>query len=150
MDRSSEWSSRRKEDGVNNTNRLAEWSEENSIRKEQLYLLDFGYLVHAGFLAKYFTLKLEATFSSETSLDFQRTARRYIPEDRTLHNPHRENLKSYRAWKSSSETSVTLCQATRHLIPEGRAVRHSYLIHLVLNSHHCLSIYLSVLLPLGA
>jgi hypothetical protein len=27
---------------------------------------------------------MEATFSSETSVDFQRTIRRYIPEDRTL------------------------------------------------------------------
>jgi hypothetical protein len=30
-------------------------------------------------------LKMEATCSSETSVDFQRTARRYIPEDRILH-----------------------------------------------------------------
>jgi hypothetical protein len=29
-------------------------------------------------------LKTEATCSSETSLDFQRTTRRFIPEDRTL------------------------------------------------------------------
>jgi hypothetical protein len=32
------------------------------------------------------TLKMEATRSSETSAEFQRTARCYIPEDRTLHN----------------------------------------------------------------
>jgi hypothetical protein len=31
------------------------------------------------------TLKMEATCSSETSVDFQRTTRRYIPEDRTLY-----------------------------------------------------------------
>jgi hypothetical protein len=30
------------------------------------------------------TLKIEAICSSERSVDFQRTARRYIPEDRTL------------------------------------------------------------------
>jgi hypothetical protein len=30
------------------------------------------------------TLKMEAICSSETSIDFQRTARRYIPEDSTL------------------------------------------------------------------
>jgi hypothetical protein len=30
------------------------------------------------------TLKMEATFSSEMSVDFQRTIPRYIPEDRTL------------------------------------------------------------------
>jgi hypothetical protein len=40
------------------------------------------------------TLKMN-TRSSETSVDFQRTTRRYIPEDRTHHNHHRENLKSY-------------------------------------------------------
>jgi hypothetical protein len=30
------------------------------------------------------TLKMEATCSSETSTDFQRTTQRYVPEDRTL------------------------------------------------------------------
>jgi hypothetical protein len=39
-------------------------------------------------------LKMEATCSSETSVDFERTTRRSISEDRTLRN-HRENLKSY-------------------------------------------------------
>jgi hypothetical protein len=32
---------------------------------------------------------------SETSVDTQRTTRRYIPEDRTLHNHRCENRKSY-------------------------------------------------------
>jgi hypothetical protein len=32
------------------------------------------------------TLKMEARCSSETSVDFQRTTRRYIPEDGTLHS----------------------------------------------------------------
>jgi hypothetical protein len=41
------------------------------------------------------TLKMEAKFSSETSVDFQRTARSYIPQYRTLHNRRFENLKSY-------------------------------------------------------
>jgi hypothetical protein len=31
------------------------------------------------------TLKMKATSSSETSVDFQRTTRRHFPEDRTLH-----------------------------------------------------------------
>jgi hypothetical protein len=39
-------------------------------------------------------LKMEAIFSSEMSVDFQRTTRRYIPEYSTLHNHRRENLKS--------------------------------------------------------
>jgi hypothetical protein len=41
------------------------------------------------------TLKREAICSSETSVHFLRTTRRYIPEDRTRHNHRCENLKSY-------------------------------------------------------
>jgi hypothetical protein len=41
------------------------------------------------------TLKMEATCSSETSVDFHRTTRSYIPEVRTFHNHRCENLKSY-------------------------------------------------------
>jgi hypothetical protein len=40
-------------------------------------------------------VKMEATFSSETSVDIQRTTRRYIPEDRILHNHRCKNFKSY-------------------------------------------------------
>jgi hypothetical protein len=36
-----------------------------------------------------------ATCSSETSVDFQRATRRYIPEYISLHNRRCENLKSY-------------------------------------------------------
>jgi hypothetical protein len=40
---------------------------------------------HAGFSSAYSsTLKMEATYYSETSVDFQRTAQRYITQDRTL------------------------------------------------------------------
>jgi hypothetical protein len=42
-------------------------------------------------------LKMEGTCSSETSVDFQRTTKRYIPEARALHNHRCENLKSYNA-----------------------------------------------------
>jgi hypothetical protein len=46
---------------------------------------------HAGFLLAYsLTLKMEAIYSSETSVDFQRTTRRYIPEVNTLHNIKRK------------------------------------------------------------
>jgi hypothetical protein len=38
-------------------------------------------------------LKIEETCSSETSVDFQRTTRRYIPEGITLHIHPCENLK---------------------------------------------------------
>jgi hypothetical protein len=39
---------------------------------------------------------MEATFSSETSANFQPTTRHYIPECETVHNHRSENLKSYR------------------------------------------------------
>jgi hypothetical protein len=42
-------------------------------------------LLPAFTLAYSLNLKTEATFSPETSVDFQRITRRYIPEDRTLH-----------------------------------------------------------------
>jgi hypothetical protein len=37
---------------------------------------------------------METIFSSETSVDIQRTTRRYIPEDSPLHNHRCENFKS--------------------------------------------------------
>jgi hypothetical protein len=37
---------------------------------------------------------MERICSSETTVEFQRTTRRYIPEDSTLHNHRCENLKS--------------------------------------------------------
>jgi hypothetical protein len=40
-------------------------------------------------------LKMEAIYSCETSVAFQRTTQRYIPGDRTPHNYRCENLKSY-------------------------------------------------------
>jgi hypothetical protein len=46
-------------------------------------------------LVYYSTLKMEATRSSKTSVDFQQTTRRYIPEDRILYNHGYENLKFY-------------------------------------------------------
>jgi hypothetical protein len=39
---------------------------------------------------------MEAIWSSETSVDFQRTTRRYVPEDSTFHNHRHENLNSYK------------------------------------------------------
>jgi hypothetical protein len=43
-------------------------------------------------------LKIKATCSSETSVDFQQSTRCYIPEDITLHNHRCENLKSLLTW----------------------------------------------------
>jgi hypothetical protein len=41
------------------------------------------------------TLKMGATCSSEKSVKFQPTTRRYITKDTTLHNHRCENLKAY-------------------------------------------------------
>jgi hypothetical protein len=38
---------------------------------------------------------MEATYSSKTSVDFQLTTRRYIPEDSRVHNHRCGNFKSY-------------------------------------------------------
>jgi hypothetical protein len=40
-------------------------------------------------------LMMEAASTSETSVNFYQTTRRYNPEDSHLHNRRRENLKSY-------------------------------------------------------
>jgi hypothetical protein len=42
---------------------------------------------------------MEAICSSETSVGFQRTTLRYIPEDSIFHNHRCENLKSYINYK---------------------------------------------------
>jgi hypothetical protein len=42
-----------------------------------------------------FTLRVEATCSSETSADFERTTWRCMPDDRTRHNRRCENHKSF-------------------------------------------------------
>jgi hypothetical protein len=46
-------------------------------------------------LASYFILKMQSTWSSETSVDLQRTTRRRMREGRTHHNHRCMNLKSY-------------------------------------------------------
>jgi hypothetical protein len=43
-----------------------------------------SYLVYSS------NLKMEAAWSSDKSVNFKRITRYYIPQDRTLHNPHCE------------------------------------------------------------
>jgi hypothetical protein len=67
---------------------------------EEYYLLGYNRWLatcfHAGFLLRFpSTLKMEAICSFESSVDFQRTTLRYIPEDSTLHNHRCDKLKSY-------------------------------------------------------
>jgi hypothetical protein len=56
--------------------------------------------------AYFSTLKMEVICSSETSVDFQRTTRRYIPEDSTLHNYRCENLKFYKTYEGYSTRQI--------------------------------------------
>jgi hypothetical protein len=56
---------------------------------------EYDQLRLVSYLAYSTTLKMEAIYSSETSVDFQQTTRRYIPEDRTIHNQRCENLTSF-------------------------------------------------------
>jgi hypothetical protein len=46
-----------------------------------------------------FNLKMEAIFSSETSVDFYRTTRRYVAKGRDPHNHRYKNLKSCISWR---------------------------------------------------
>jgi succinylglutamate desuccinylase len=53
-----------------------------------------GYLLRGDFLLTYLSfLKMEATYSSEISVDFHRATRRYIPENTTLHSHSFKILK---------------------------------------------------------
>jgi hypothetical protein len=58
---------------------------------------------------------MEAIFSSETSVDFQRTTRRYIPEDVTLHNHRCENRKSYKTQDLATEMVLHKHCFVRHM-----------------------------------
>jgi hypothetical protein len=51
------------------------------------------------FLAYYFILKMETTYSSETTVDIQRTARHYISEDRTHHEICFNLNQTHMVWK---------------------------------------------------
>jgi hypothetical protein len=45
--------------------------------------------------ASIITLMMEAALTFETSVNFNATTRRYIPEDSKLHTRRRQNLKSH-------------------------------------------------------
>jgi hypothetical protein len=63
---------------------------------------------------------MEAICSSESSIDFQRTTRRYIPEDGT---PHFSTLRMEAA--CSSETSVDFQRTTWRYIAEDGTLHPS-------------------------
>jgi hypothetical protein len=41
---------------------------------------------------------MEATYYSQTSVEFQWTTQQYVPKDRTLRNHRCENIRSYMNW----------------------------------------------------
>jgi hypothetical protein len=59
---------------------------------------------------------MEAIYSSETSVDFQQTTRRYIPQDSTVHNHRCENLKPY----------IMLSNFVKTHIKHSRRVDHAH------------------------
>jgi hypothetical protein len=62
------------------------------------------YLLHADSLLALFFDPVKATCSSETSVEFQRITRRYIPENRTLHG------KTFRMLRRQGVRAVTVQQ----------------------------------------
>jgi hypothetical protein len=68
------------------------------------HLLSRWFLAHLMFS----TLKMEAICSSETPVDFQRTTRRYIPEDGTLQS------------KFCVQTKIKATKARHRSVPPGR------------------------------
>jgi hypothetical protein len=58
------------------------------MRDEAIGALLATYFKVAYYMSNSLTLKMEAKCSSETSVGFQWTTRRYIPEDRTLCNSY--------------------------------------------------------------
>jgi hypothetical protein len=60
------------------------------------------------------TLKMEAIFSSVTSVDTQRTTRRYIPEDCTLYNKSVYCYSPHRPWWWSLGRSLKCRFLTQH------------------------------------
>jgi hypothetical protein len=59
----------------------------------QVFLIAISFTMFS-WLSCFSTMKMEATCFSETSVDFQRSTRGYIPEDRTRHKYRCKNLKS--------------------------------------------------------
>jgi hypothetical protein len=73
-----------------------------------MYFLFAAYIMLDSCLAYSSNLKMEVTFSSETSVDFQLTKLRYNPEDRTL--------------KTECPLSLTLLFSNTHLQSQVNAI----------------------------
>jgi hypothetical protein len=71
------------------------------------------------------TLKMEAISSSETSVDFHRATRRYIPEDIILHDHRCENLKLFLVARSQVKRKGVSILCLRAICPFLRHGSHS-------------------------
>jgi hypothetical protein len=72
--------------------RISQARNQHEVGSMQALLTAYFMLVSC---LAYSAPKMKATYSSETSVSFQRTTGRYIPNDRTLQNHRCENLKCY-------------------------------------------------------
>jgi hypothetical protein len=63
----------------------------------------------------YSTLKMEATCCSETSVDFQRTTRRYIPEDSTLQDKKFDQKWQWTCMQAQQFNSVRTSYVKLHM-----------------------------------
>jgi hypothetical protein len=67
------------------------------------------------------TQKMEEIFSCETSGDFHRATRRYIPEDRALHNHRGDNLNSNYRYLISELTRLEMMVCLLLITPHNDA-----------------------------
>jgi hypothetical protein len=70
------------------------------------------------------TLKMEVICCSETSVDTQRTTRRYIPEVGTLHNHRCKNLKSFHVVCRGADIFAAITGFLNHLKSSGYYMYH--------------------------
>jgi hypothetical protein len=85
-----------------------------------------------------YPLHFRAICSSDTSVDTQRTSRRYVPEHGTLHNHRCENLISYKihTFLPNQETSFTSSTFLRH-IPVSNPPTNSIELTVSWEANHC-------------
>lgn len=78
------------------------------------------FLLHACLvLGLFIDPEYEATYSPKTSVDVQRTVRRYVPVRKTLHNHRYQNLNSYEMEvMCSPETLISTLKRTQCRNPE--------------------------------
>jgi hypothetical protein len=110
-----------------------------------IWTLPAAYFHYASCSAYSSNLKMEETCSSETSVDFQRPTRRYIPEDKTLHYHRCQNFKScvnskciniiYKYIATFDDTVVTNLRILFRHLPGGKNKSHERHINFMIESN---------------